>query len=785
MERDENMPITRRKVMQSLIASAVTASVSPRMDGQTKSNSQVDRYVTLPGLLKRPHLYLNPQSLQLQKERFHIDSKWASELLAKADGLVAEQFIPESVAEEGGGQQARYGLPARQISAMGLTLGLAYQITREEKYARKLHDAMSHYGQYVRWGGPGLVDRNPPWHSELDTAEFCLGFGCGYDMLHSYLSEEQRRQVSSDLIRLGITPTLDDWLLPPKRFHSLDSMGHNWWGICVAGAGIASLALLGDEPRAKDWVKQIDIGCLEWFAYAGNSLHNRFETFDAGNPSYEGVHYTGYGLSGYLRYLLAWKNIFPGKQAGTEGHLKGVSEFFLHTTYPASSGSIPVNFDDCRFDDDQTETVLLLQACGIENEYSRAYLQHSVGRMDDQFSFYFPVLEKRPLKAPLPLSKVYPKMGWAMVRSSWEENSTLLAIKSGYTWNHAHADASTFMLMHAGSRLLIDSGTCSYGNPKYNTYYRQSEAHNVVLFDGEGQPSETVDLGTKFPGSILKWFDGCGLRLIVADATGPMCHLFSRNYRSFLWIDNCILIIDDIATYRDGKLDWLLHTSGSSRDNGQNNLLIREGAASIGFSMVYPAVTVDVRKGFAPQKPEQDMPYYAFSAKTDKRRQRFISAMDLNPSDPVRLIVKATEHYLEITIDQAGERNLVYVNLRSIDGPYNMSSTIDINGWTTDAYILATKVSSGATLGDPADVTRYLVVDGSFVRYGSQIVCESLSKGDFLWKAGEEMEVLSRTQTVVSLKLYTHLSPHRVVWNGEQRTPSYDPQRRLIYLGTK
>ena len=47
-----------------------------------------------------------------------------------------------------------------------------------------------------------------------------------------------------------------------------------------------------------------------------------------------------------------------------------------------------------------------------------------------------------------------------MLRSSWENDATLLAMKSGYTWNHAHADAGSFILFKQGEPLIIDSGTC-------------------------------------------------------------------------------------------------------------------------------------------------------------------------------------------------------------------------------------------------------------------------------------------------------------------------------------
>ena len=36
-----------------------------------------------------------------------------------------------------------------------------------------------------------------------------------------------------------------------KRIHTLDTMGHNWWSAIVFGAGIASMAILDEDPVPK------------------------------------------------------------------------------------------------------------------------------------------------------------------------------------------------------------------------------------------------------------------------------------------------------------------------------------------------------------------------------------------------------------------------------------------------------------------------------------------------------------------------------------------------------
>ena len=98
---------------------------------------------------------------------------------------------------------------------------------------------------------------------------------------------------------------------------------------------------------------------------------------------------------------------------------------------------------------------------------------------------------RQPQLTDVPNSCAYPDMGWAMLRSSWENDATLLAVKSGYTWNHAHADAGSFILFKHGVPLITDAGHCAYHRPEYTSYYyRQSKAHNVILFNGAGQPEE-------------------------------------------------------------------------------------------------------------------------------------------------------------------------------------------------------------------------------------------------------------------------------------------------------
>ena len=174
---------------------------------------------------------------------------------ARADRQLGEELVSKEYAEGGTGQHGNYGRPSSQMVSMASNLGLAYRMTGKRDYAQKLKEAMTHHGRLARWAGD--ANRTPPWHSELNTARFCFGYAVGYDSIHDFLTDAERTSIAESMIRLGILPTLNDWVLGGQRIHALDSMGHNWWSVCVSMAGLAALSLAGDEPQAEAWVREV------------------------------------------------------------------------------------------------------------------------------------------------------------------------------------------------------------------------------------------------------------------------------------------------------------------------------------------------------------------------------------------------------------------------------------------------------------------------------------------------------------------------------------------------
>ncbi len=724
---------------------------------------------------RRPRLFYNSTSLHHLRRWLASDTAARDVLQKRGEELLTADFISESTAMKGPGQQQNFAAPGDQMSEMGLTLGLLYQLTGEKRYAARLRDAMFYYSRYARWTAPGFPHRSPPWHSELDTAKFSFGYATGYDALHNALADADRKQIAEIMVRMAVLPILNDWVLPGTRIHSMDSMGHNWWGVCVSGAGLCALALLGDDSRAQGWIRTIDAGFKQWFDYPGNVLQNRVATFQRSGPSYEGVGYTDYGVQEYLYYRLAWQNTFPKNKAAHMEPLDNLAHYFLHTLYPTSSGFYAVNFNDSSPESDSTTAVLLLIACGLGTPEASRYLELVHTRNNRVMRSLLRQHPKPAAATDVSNSYTYPDMGWAMLRSSWEKDATLLAVKSGYTWNHAHADAGSFMLFKQGLPLIIDSGNCAYHLPEYTSYYRQSKAHNVILFNGAGQPEEDLFLGCKFPGHLHSLIDGLGLKYIYADATGPMARWFVRNYRHWFWSGDVIFIFDDVRAHEAGQMDWLLHYEGEYTPYPGGGVRLENCEAEAVVKVLYPPVQVREEMGLAPEDPKTKMPYLVFSADAPAQSCQFITAICLNSEPVPEFEVLQEDDYVGVRMQTPNSVEEYYINLRAINNPGTIS--IQINDWTTDAYLLHFK----RAVSNDQPVQRFFVSNGSYLRRRGRSIFESLSKVTACWAPDDPLEILSDGASN-SIQIAAEHSPASVQWNGRRVVADYDKQTKLVSL---
>ncbi|UCD48643.1 MAG: heparinase II/III family protein [Phycisphaerales bacterium] len=741
---------------------------------------------------RRPRLFFTPEKVQRLQQRLERDERaragW-QRIKERADRQLGEDLVSKEYAEGGTGQHGNYGRPSNQMAGMGSALGLAYRMTGSEDYARKLREAMIHYGRFARWAGD--AHHTPPWHSELNTARFCFGYAVAYDSIHDFLDEAERASLAQSMIRLGILPTLNDWVLGDRRIHALDSMGHNWWSVCVSMAGLAALSLAGDEPQAEAWVEEVSEAFPEWFCYQGNILQNKSPNFDRDGAFYESVGYADYALSEYLLFRLAAANALGPSALPDIPLLKTAGNFFLHTAYPTDEALLSVNFGDSSLHKSGARTLRLLLANGYDTEAYQWYLGRTDPGLDDPIGLIYDrtrSVAARPQS--LPTSVLYPDIGWAVLRSSWDDNATMLAAKSGFTWNHAHPDAGSFILFHAGKPLLIDSGNCSYSRREYSSYYRQSKAHNVILIDGEAQNPEACsrgDRGVKTPGQLHHLLDAAGIKYVFADATGPTAWKFSRNYRHFLWIDDVILIFDDVRAHEPGRLEWLLHYEGDLRQDGSIVLLTNEDA-TLEMRPLFPEDMQMVEKmGLKDHDPDTTVPYLALTPEGDRREAKFVTALIPLPGNGEKGIPRITslksQNALGVRIENDETVTDVWLNLMADGRRMHRNSNNVIDGWDTDAYLVGLTRPADATDSDPDTLTRCFVACGSYLRKDGKVALQSLSKVYTVFTCrSPEMQVALQGQPIIRASIRTQAKPRAVSLNGKAVDPAYDAGKQILRI---
>ncbi|SKC54237.1 heparinase II/III domain-containing protein [Ohtaekwangia koreensis] len=698
-------------------------------------------------------------------------------------------------------------------------LSLAWCMTGDVKYAVAARSNLLQLIDRKQWDG--MDDRTPRWNSGLNTAHTCFSAAVAFDCIYVYLTPADRKQIAQGILQLGIKPLLDDWISEDKRIHSLNSMGHNWWSACAYMAGVASIAVRQEIPEATEWAHTIMQASKEWFAFSGSVLENKPSNFDAAGGFYESISYADFGMSEYLYFRLAYTHAFGAVKMPYDVMLEKTADWFINGCYPNSNRMMSLNFGDSNPFATGVKPIKLMLALGYKKEQYQWYLQevkNSVSR--DITSPVGLVLEPdydNKISVPaLPPSAIYSDMGWAMLRSSWNKNATLLGIKCGYTWNHAHADAGSFVLYHRGKNLLIDGGDVNYGLPEYSSYFVRSEAHNVMLFNGQAQDSQDQYHAVKNPGRLYNLIDAGKLKYILADATGPTSHFFLRNYRNFLWVGNVILVIDDVKTYEPGKFEWLLHAEKDVKQKGPD-LEITCDSASVLVRPLFPEMLptgyphdfpekmkLEERVGIKDRDAKTKITYYAISPAEPSRQTKFITAILLldDANKPIKTFTGSSgasgaagrtnlpileklegKDMIGVKITQGEEVTYIYFNLLADGRLMHRNSINTMNGWETDAYMLVITFPEKSDTGNPDDATEYFVSNGSFLRKDEKVIVHSLSKVFMSVQHDDgKLNVHLQGQPIINVKLLANKKPTVLRVNDVNTSPIYTKGKLKIVL---
>ncbi len=635
-----------------------------------------------------PNLYCNAEDIarvrKSLEEGTELGEKYKS-YVSSADAKLKEELHTEEFANSLYSQHGKYYDVGSQIGGMASVLGLKYAVEGDIACAEKLKEALLHFAKFKVWTGPENLDRIPAWHSGLETAHITMAFATGYDFIYDYLTEEERKTISDAFINIGIGWLMKDWVLPGTRIHALDSMGHNWWAVCIAAAGVALLTVSEKIPESDKWFELIEEALYGFVEYKGADLLNKKQNFDEKGLFYESVGYFDYGAGEHLFYVYH-RERYTGKPCAARHELfSKMSDAILSFAYPLDNKISFLNYGDSSTDTNVKKLMKYLVLNGYAEPSAYAYLNRMGKGCSDITDLFFSdkYFEKDGSMEAIPTFQTFPNTGYSIVRSSWENNATLFTAKSGFSWNHAHEDAGSFMLYSEGKQLFIDSGTCPYSHKNYHGYYFRAAAHNVVMLGGKNQDDMNIHRGMRFMGSILHAVEPIdGVKFICADVTGPLSNLCSRNFRSFIVIDNKhYVIIDDIYTHDPCTSEALFHYAGKAETKDGVFCIDNDGVKAY-LTPIYPENTEIVTHiGHPEAKPDEDNEYIGIFSKEEVEAHHLINVVSLTDEKICRVSGIDSEGV------KIGDTEVIY-NLRADGKRMHWNSNNTLDGIDTDAYIM-------------------------------------------------------------------------------------------------
>lgn len=154
-------------------------------------------------------------------------------------------------------------------------------------------------------------------------------------------------------------------------------------------------------------------------------------------------------------------------------------------------------------------------------------------------------LKRQP---PAFTSALLPNAQYAVMRTGWDQDARFLFFDCArWGGGHSHQDRLQ-VVVSAGRELLVDPGIYSYDQPLSGRYLRRSEAHNVLMVDGEEQPTSDPEL--------LVWHTGADADF----ASGQIRGNGLRHQRSVLFVKpHYWIVVDHVFGSGEHELTRLFH----------------------------------------------------------------------------------------------------------------------------------------------------------------------------------------------------------------------------------
>jgi hypothetical protein len=220
-----------------------------------------------------------------------------------------------------------------ELPTMLIDLAFGYVITGDTTYSRLVIDSLT-----------GLADAGWPFWSDngqyLGAGDLLRGVALSFDWTYNAMTQAERDHIVAGLANPAVGASMNhSRIIDVAQFGGPGSSpGSNWAGVTAGGAGLALLAVQGENGAPADLSTLLSSAQTRVTNYLAQGIGKDGE-------GGEGFTYAGYGLHGALPFAFALKRDGGADLVGTTPGLSHLVDYVSSALIPAQGydGTVPLN----------------------------------------------------------------------------------------------------------------------------------------------------------------------------------------------------------------------------------------------------------------------------------------------------------------------------------------------------------------------------------------------------------------------------------------------------------
>ncbi|MEP6596137.1 MAG: DUF4962 domain-containing protein, partial [Ginsengibacter sp.] len=582
------------------------------LTGQTEAGTEVQwgfKFL-MPGkhITGHPRLFFSAPELQkrLANEKSPVAKRILEKALTDTDFMKVDvESINEDEDKTGdnlvGGP---YSKTAVGFNAIGMWLNpmerlgsvitegsFRYAFIHDTAAGEKAKKALLKLCSFSKWNNNWMLERK--FWTYYPVGYTLISISNGYDMLYDLLSVEERAFIREAIINKGLKLFYRDMV----EMDRMPSNMSNHIAVIVTGYGLAATAIYGDDannPYLEPWLSGIITKTKTFID------RTYYEDGSYGEPK---SGYMNMATESIVKLLAAIERNF-GIDYSTTTNVEDFYKYPLQAMH--SSGCLQDYGDGGGPNGERVQLNSELHSQWFVYRTGSPFLYKYVKPYWDAGNGgYLGYLWYRDDITPasretLPVSKIFSAQGMVM-RSGWDDQSSIISVRTGPNSNHYHLDQGSFQIMTNGETLLTDPGVGPggyYTNLDYLIYNIQAIGHNVLLVDHDPESQAPADYDNGIA-ALRDWprmvhsFAGK-----IADASETDLSTVYKNklklyYRTLLYTKSGPLFLFDQVSSSSSEghvFDWLFHAP----QNEHNQRLISYSDRRVMIDRTKSRLTIDV-----------------------------------------------------------------------------------------------------------------------------------------------------------------------------------------------